>query len=343
MVIEALTARLSEEEGEKAGPDLGYSDARAEIEAPFQLDGNGGEVDERAWRDAIKAIGAQAEQTRDLWLAVYLARAGAKARDLQVVADGTEMLANLLEGLWDEVHPTLEEADYVGRKTPCDSLTKIREFLAPLRRATVFEHRQGRVSGEDMERFASEGAAADGYAQFRGAISTTDPDRKAEITGAFAAAVAKMDAIRDAVRRADAVLVEHAGSDTGTNFQATYDVLASLRAATLPYAGLDEDAEGEQPAGPTTSGDGGQAATGPALSGRIATRDDVLRAIDAIVAYYQAREPGSPVPVLMKRARNWVSMDFLQVLDDLVPDAMADAKRVLVSKQDEPAADESDY
>ena len=163
---------------------------------------NRGEVDDRAWRDAIKAIVAQAEETRDLWLAAYLARAGAKARDLQVIADGTAMLAGLLEGLWDEVHPTLEEADYVGRKTPCDSLTKIREFLAPLRRATVFEHRQGRVSGEDLERFASEGASSDGYAQFRGAIDTSDPDRKAEITQAFAATVAKLDAIRDAITRA---------------------------------------------------------------------------------------------------------------------------------------------
>ena len=47
MDVDALISPLSDEEGEKAGPDLGYSDARAGIEAPFQLDANGGEVDDR--------------------------------------------------------------------------------------------------------------------------------------------------------------------------------------------------------------------------------------------------------------------------------------------------------
>jgi type VI secretion system protein ImpA len=343
--VEALVTPLSEEEGAKAGPDLGYSDARATIEAPFQLDANGSEVDAGAWRDSIKAIITQSEETRDLWLAVYLARAGAKVGDLQVVTDGTEMLAGLLEGLWDEVHPTLEEADFVGRKTSCDSLTKIREFLGPLKKVIVFEHRQGKVSGEDLERFATEGGAADGYAQFRSAIETNDPERKAEITEAFAAAVGKLDRIRDALKRTDAVLVAHAGNDTGTNFSATYEALASLRQAVAPYAGLREEPAGEAPpsgAGEAGSTGGGAVAAGPGLTGRVNTREDVLRAIDGIVEYYMAREPGSPVPILMKRARHWVGMDFLEVLDDLVPDSMVDAKRVLVSKLDEAAA-ESDY
>jgi type VI secretion system protein ImpA len=342
MNVDALVAPLSDEEGAMAGPDLGYSDARAAIEAPFQLDAGGGEVEAAAWRESIKDIVAQAAETRDLWLAVYLARAGAKAGDLQVVTDGTEMLAGLLENLWDEVHPTLDEADFVGRRTPCDSLTKIREFLAPLKRVIIFEHRQGKVSGEDLERFATEGASADGYAQFRGAIDTNDADRKAEITETFAMAVAKLDAIRDALRRTDAVLTANAGNDTGTNFTPTFEVLATLRSAVAPYAGIVEEAPAA--AEDESTGDsGGGFAAGPALSGRVNTRDDVLRAIDAIVDYYKSREPASPVPVLMKRARHWVSMDFLELLDDLVPDSMADAKRVLVSKLDEPSPDETGY
>lgn len=338
MDIDALTAPLSDEAGERAGPDLGYSTARSEIEAPFQLDGGGGEVDERSWRDAVRLIRAQATETRDLWLAVYLARAGAKLGELQIVADGAALLAGLVEGMWDDVHPTLEEADFVGRKTPCESLTKIREFLAPLRRATVFEHRQGKVSGEDLERFASEGAAADGYAQFRGATASSDPERAAEIAEAFAEAVARLDAIRDSIRRVDAVLVANAGSDTGTNFQPTYDVLASLRSAVVPFAGLEADA----PDDGAVAGGESAAGAGPAPSGRVNSRDDVVRALDAICDYYKLREPGHPVPVLMKRARHWVGMDFLQLLDDLVPGSAEDARRVLVSKLDEPE-EESRY
>ncbi|WP_425229586.1 ImpA family type VI secretion system protein [Sphingomonas sp.] len=327
--ITALVTPLSFEDGAQAGPDLSYSNERSAIEAPFQLDANGDTVEERAWRDSIKLIVAQAAETRDLWLATYLARAGAKVGELDTVVDGTAMLAALMEGLWDEVHPTLEEADYIGRKTPCESFTKIREFLNPLRRTTLFEHRMGKVTGEDLERFASAGPAAEGFAQFRGAIETDDADRAAEIKASFAAAVEKLDAIRDSLKRVDNVLVAHAGSDTGTNFDPTYEAIASIRAAAVPFAGLEPEPQADE-FGYDVGGGGGAA-----LSGAVHTRNDVIRAIDAIVGYYATREPASPVPVLLKRARHWVEMDFMELLDDLVPDSVAAAKTILVSKRDE--------
>lgn len=342
--IEALTAPLSDEENGAAGPDLGYSNDRSTIEAPFQLDANGESVEERAWRDSIRLIDEQAEQTRDLWLATYLTRSGAKVGDLQIVDDGARMLAGLLENLWESVHPTLEEADFIGRKTPCDSLTKIREFLTPLKRVTVFEHRMGKVTGEDLERFASEGGGADGYAQFRGAIETSDPERAEEIKQAFADTIAKLDSIRDSLQRVDKVLVANAGSDTGTNFAPTYEALATIRAAALPFAGLDEpddDGGRDEYASDSSSSEGGSTGQ-PSLSGRVNNREDVVRAIDAITEYYKAREPSSPVPVLLRRARHWVTMEFMDLLDDLVPDSVDSARRVLVSKIDKPV-DDSGY
>lgn len=336
MDVDALIAPLSEEAGAEAGPDLSYSDERSAIEAPFHLDANGDEVDERGWRDSVKLIGKQAEETRDIWLAIYLMRGGANLGDLQVVADGAAMLAGLLENLWESVHPTLDEADFIGRKTPCDSLTRLREFINPLRRATVFEHRQGKVSGADLERFAEEGPSAEGYAQFRAAFDTTDEERAAENKALFAAAVERLDAIRDAIERADAVLVAKADGGTGTNFETTYAALATLRAAVVPFSGLAVDAgtdAGQSSAGDVEAQPGGG---GPALSGRVNSRGDVIRAIDAVIDYYTSREPGHPVPVLMRRARHWVEMDFLALLDDMAPESVETTRRLLVSKIDLP-------
>lgn len=335
--IAALTAPLSEYLGERAGPDLGYENRRSEIEAPFQLDGNGETVEERAWRDSIRLIDEESQQTRDIWLATYLTRAGAKVGDLQTVVDGSALMAGLLEELWNDVHPTLEEADFIGRKTPCDSLTKVREFLAPLKRVVLFEHRMGKVTGEDLERFASDGASADGYAQFRGALDSADAERAAEIKAAFAEAVGKLDTIRESIKRVDTVLMDNAGSETGTNFQPTYDALATIRAAAVPYAGLEQEGAAADEVGGYDAGTGGG---GPALSGRVNSREDVIRALDAVVDYYKAREPSSPVPVLLRRARHWVAMDFMELLDDLVPDSMDGARKVLVSKLDIPKADD---
>jgi predicted component of type VI protein secretion system len=61
----------------------------------------------------------------------------------------------------------------------------------------------------------------------------------------------------------------------------------------------------------------------------------VLKALDAIVDYYRRREPGSPVPVAIARAKSWVNLDFLSVLEDIAPDSVGEARRVLTSKRDE--------
>ena len=59
------------------------------------------------------------------------------------------------------------------------------------------------------------------------------------------------------------------------------------------------------------------------------SRDDVLRVIDLAVDYYRRSEPHSPVPLLLGRAREWVQRDFLEVLEDIAPNALGDARQLL--------------
>lgn len=63
------------------------------------------------------------------------------------------------------------------------------------------------------------------------------------------------------------------------------------------------------------------AAAGPGFSGAVRNRDEVLRALEAIIAYYQRSEPSSPVPFLLRRAARIVPMDFLAVMKELTPEA----------------------
>ena len=68
----------------------------------------------------------------------------------------------------------------------------------------------------------------------------------------------------------------------------------------------------------------------------------MIKAIDAIVDYYKAREPASPVASLMRRARHWVTMDFLELIDEMLPESATAARQLLVSKKDAPS-EESGY
>ncbi|RHW17011.1 type VI secretion system protein TssA [Sphingomonas gilva] len=327
MDLETLLAPVSDES--PAGEDLSYDNERQVIEQAFDVPADSPEQPD--WRETIKLIAAQSERTKDVWLAIYLARAGARQGRLETVEAGAQMLAGLFERYWDSVHPTLDELGFQGRKGPCESLTKISEFLGPLKRVVLIEHpRLGVYSGADLERFASEGEGADGYGMFRAAIAEAD-------TADLQAAIDRLDSIRDGIRRADAVLTANAEGDTGTNFQPTYEAIEAIRSALAPYAGI----AAEEPESPGADFDSGAVASsgggGPRIGGRVDSRDDVITALDAIGDYYRRREPSSPILALIQRARSWVNMDFMAVLEDIAPESTTDAKRVLWTKAERDA------
>jgi type VI secretion system protein ImpA len=339
--IAALVAPLSEEK--PAGEDLSYDPVRQEIEAAFDRsisDADAGQAD-IDWPQIIRLIIEQCAQTRDVWLAVYLMRAGARAGRFETVEDGAALLAELLEKQWDHVHPQIEEYGFQGRKGASESLARYSEFLSPFRKVMLIEHpRLGSYSGADFKRFHEGGDSEDGYGMFRALLEET-PDEDLQ------ALVDRIQSITAAIRRADAVLTANAGDDTGTNFQPTYDAISEIVAAVRVFmrAASAESGEtagsaaaGDQDAG-ENSGDSGRGEAGGASLGAINSRDDVLRAIDAINSYYARREPGSPVPFALRRARDWVSLSFLEVLEDIVPNSLDDARRVLMNGRNRESSD----
>lgn len=327
--LEELLAPVSEEA--PAGPDLAYDVERAEIEQAFETSvsvdttGAEGAVVDVEWRRVIELIAAQAAKTKDIWLAVYLCRAAARSGRLDLLETGAGFLAGLLDRYWDTVHPQLEEYGFQGRKGPCDSLTRIGEFLGPLRRVPLLQHpRFGSFSGADFERFHTGAEAEDGYALFRTALQDT-PDEDLH------AVAARLDAIAAALRNVDAVLMARADGDTGTNFKPTYDLLALLKQSVLAFSTVQTEPEIE----PAAAGEAEPrpASNAPMVAGRVESREDVIRALDAVADYYRRKEPASPVPLVLRRARDWVNLDFLAVLEDIAPGGLDDAKRVLMSQR----------
>lgn len=328
--LETLLAPVSE--ASPAGEDLSYDPERVEIEQAFErpvsMDTTGAEVapTDVDWRKIIGLIEGQSARTKDIWLAVYLCRAGALASDLDRTLAGAEYLAGLCERFWETMHPTLEEYGFQGRKGPCESLAAFAEFLGPLKRMALLEHpRLGRFSGLDFERFRTGGEAEDGYGVFRGVLSET-PDEVLVAVGE------KLDAIGLAIKRVDAILVANAQGETGANFQPTYAALADLKRAVLSFA-ANPPAE-DAAATAVTAAVGEQAFVGQSLSGAVNSREDVIKALDAIGDYYRRKEPTSPVPVVLKRVREWVNQDFLSVLADIAPGSLDEARRVLSSQRE---------
>jgi len=84
-------------------------------------------------------------------------------------------------------------------------------------------------------------------------------------------------------------------------------------------------ADGERPARP---GGGGRPAAGNSAPGVIASRDDVIAAIDRILLYYQQYEPSSPLPLLLMRAKRLATKSFIEILQDLIPEGLERAHEI---------------
>jgi type VI secretion system protein ImpA len=75
--------------------------------------------------------------------------------------------------------------------------------------------------------------------------------------------------------------------------------------------------------GPETAAPAGGAAA--VAVGVITSRQDAIRALDAVAEFFRRNEPSSPIPMFIDRAKRLVSKNFLEVLADIAPDAVSQA------------------
>jgi type VI secretion system protein ImpA len=318
--------------GNPAGENLEYDDGRGELQQAFErpesVDSQGqrsaaADVD---WKKIVTLIERQCARTKDIWLGVYLCRAGANISDIQTVERGAELLAGLCERYWDTMYPLLDEDGFLGRSTPCESLVNIPRFLTPLRRVSLLRHpRHGAFSGEDFERVRSEGDSAEGGIALRMALDETPDEALNDIAE-------RLDRIASAFKRVDDVLTaKQEGDDTPPDFRPTFDALNQIKRAVLSFSKAPPAAEtvadeplpndGSPPAAPVVR-----------ATGRVDSREDVVRTLDLIIEYYRRQEPTSPVPLLLQRAREWVNLDFMGVLEDIAPAGLGEARSILNSR-----------
>ena len=99
--------------------------------------------------------------------------------------------------------------------------------------------------------------------------------------------------------------------------------IAPRLAAAPPAQAVAGDVAGAAPGGSAPDNKGGGAVVS---IGSIASRQDALRALDAVGEFFRRNEPSSPVPFFVDRVKRLITMDFLQLLEDIVPDAVEHAK-----------------
>jgi type VI secretion system protein ImpA len=121
----------------------------------------------------------------------------------------------------------------------------------------------------------------------------------------------------------DSVWKDKAGDPEGLNFGVAVKALQKISSVLDEF--MPSQTAGE--AGETAP-EQGEPGSAPVMSGVIHGRADVVRVLDKICEYYSVNEPSSPIPLLLRRAQRLVEKSFLEILEDMVPDGVKQAKIV---------------
>jgi type VI secretion system protein ImpA len=280
------------------------------------------------WREIRDKSLAALAQSHDLRLLAHLASALVRIEVLNTFCKLITVADRWLGEHWDQVFPRIDE-DAILRRNALNSLADRMAIVDALRRTPVVSHRQlGAFCLRDLELASGQltateaDAKAPGTAQIEATLSGTPPAELLELSGTLQAA---MGSLRNIV----ATMQTRSGFDSAPDFDGLLRPLSRLDKLLtdhIPAPAANEPAV-------AGSEDTGAMSTGSVTD--IKSRQDAIRALDAVMAFFRSHEPSSPVPLFLERAKRLVSKSFIEVLEDIAPDGLNQAHLIRGIKNDE--------
>ena len=313
------------------------------------------------WAAVLERAEELRSRGRDLRLLVIVARALANEEGLAGLAEGLTLIARTFEQFWDTMHPALR-ANALPRDAALRRINALLDLqngqeglLANLRQVAFFSPRAiGPISGRDLEQ-----AALDERVMLQEAASGLGTAEKAALTSAHnqllnrvrAGCAAQIDQAgeamtslladaRAAIGALDAVdaalnaRIEGHGATVPELKKFLQRLLTTLErnsgAGATANGAAKPAPQAAEPAMPARNGHGAETMASVAssveasagLPDRINSRDEVVKCLDLVVAFYDRTEPSSPIPHLARRVRRMVHMDFVELMEDLAPSGL---------------------
>ena len=311
------------------GPDLEYdNDFLALMQAVAgKPESQFGAAEPPEWRKALDIAAGLLGRSRDLRVAVEWGRSALNLYGYAALLPALTLLNGLMELQWDHVHPMPDDGDAYGRVNALGLLREPAGLLGALRDSRVVNDRAiGLLLMRDIE-------SALGLAPVAPGRSDVSREQASKM---LSAAAEKSPELRESLK-AGAVLVKQAMSLVSNRLGSEAPDLRPLNAlvsgavSLLPPEAMDaaEQEEGEGGVAGVAGVAGGGAGRSRGLSGAVSSREEALRAIDLVVDYLERAEPTNPAPLFLRRARQLVGHNFLQLMKVLAPDALAEVARVV--------------
>jgi type VI secretion system protein ImpA len=279
-------------------------------------------------------------RSKDLRIAMTLTVASIELDGLPGFRESLALVKGLIETYWDAVYPRLDPADendplqrmnIVGSlATPMGTYGDPLRILERLRAIPLCKSVQlGRYNLTEILR-AESGVAESGkpvvaMARIDATFQDSNPEELGEVFQALSDCLALVLSIDESITRT-------VGAVNAPDLTPLSSDLGAMQRRVAPYI-----KEAPAPATGTDSVSGAAGSAGQvafSLEGEIRSRKDVVLLLQKICLYYDRIEPSSPVPLLLKRATRLAEMDFMQIIGDLSPDAIAQVRIISGEKEE---------
>jgi len=277
---------------------------------------------ETDWREIRDRSLEALEKSKDFRLLTHLAAAAVRTEGFGEFTQALTVAAQWLTDWSDEVFPRVDD-DSILRRNALSGFADRMAVVDGVRRASILSHAQlGSLCIRDIEMATGEIAPTEGEtaavdeAQLSALLAASSVEELKALSEQLDTGVRSLDSIEESMR-------SKGGSEAAPDFGALSAPLSRTRRLVNDHLATRAPAEDG-----SAAGDNGAAGiSGGAVGvGAIRSRQDATRALDAVAAFFRANEPSSPIPLLLERAKRLVAKDFLEVLAELAPEALAPAK-----------------
>jgi type VI secretion system protein ImpA len=278
------------------------------------------------WSEIRDQALAALAKSKDLRLLVHLGTALLRTDGVAAFSETLAIASDWLETYWGQLYPLVDadDKDAIRRKNALSCFADPMAVVDAIRRVPLVSSRQhGTFSLRDVDIATHQQAPG-------GKDAEVDENR---VNAAFASMPgAELTRLHESVvsavaslKKIDATMSEAAGPDAPPNFDALTAQLARMNQVLRAQLSLHPATEGTMASGVegAAASPGGEWAS---ASGVVTSRQDAIRALDAVADFFRRTEPSSPIPMFLERAKRLVSKDFLEVLADIAPDAVAQAR-----------------
>ncbi|MGF6093361.1 type VI secretion system protein TssA [Pseudomonas sp. 18175] len=273
------------------------------------------------WRSIQQQSLDLLQRSKDLRITHFLVQSALALQGIAGFAEALALINALLRDYWAELHPRLDADDDNDPTVRINALTGLtcdtnirllRESILTRSRTFGPVSLRAALNASGLQNFADEQLGAQ---QLNAAFLDSDPEQLQATRDALSAARAACEAIEEQVN-------DQVGSAQGVDLSALKQPLKqALQILNQAVPGSSVPEAVSEDSAPSVEYAAAPAAPRPV--GDIASRDDVLRSLDKILAYYTRHEPSSPLPVLLNRAKNLVHADFAAIVRNLIPDGMS--------------------